>query len=112
MGLPFVIASVGIALGVVFLVKGKVAVKIYGNNDLHESSISLALLCFVLAAIKGGSQIMEYHTYKSLGYEMVATNSEDLLPILLASLVWSCIIFICVVIRNLCRKSKVNEDIA
>ena len=110
----FVMVSLGITLGVVFLVKGKIAKKIYGSDQNHKSSVGLAWFFFTISlislVIKISTHIQLMRFYKDMGYEYSnEISAENLLPIIFASSIWSVIIFACIFLRNFFRKNLKDD---
>ena len=59
-GFDAVFASSGIALAAVFLLKGKIAKKIFGSNNHHSSSPGIAIILIIISIISG---VFKYMTF-------------------------------------------------
>ncbi len=114
-GFPMLFASLGLAMGIILCIKGSIAKRIFGDENYRTSSPNLATVLFILTAFKVIVTIIEAITYRELGYEWIIDRSYLMgryVGILLASLLWSIVIFFAVIIKNyFTNKSKHKKHV-
>lgn len=116
-GFDAVFASSGIALAAVFLLKGKIAKKIFGSNNHHSSSPGIAIILIIISIISGVFKYMTFTANRTvmerLGYSNEMSR-EDLftqlmLPLIVASLFWAVVVGIVAYFRGRGKKSQLQD---
>ena len=102
-GCPLLLASAGLAIGIILCVKGRIASKIFGSDNYRSSQPMLAIVIFLLTGFKAVSTIMSTLAYvRMFGYE--APDRSYMLgqytAILTASVFYSCVIFAVILLRS------------
>jgi hypothetical protein len=110
-GVDFVLASSGISLAVVCLLKGKIAKKIFGPNTTHHSSPQVAKFLIILSLIVGAIRAFTYYLSGSIyGHETFREIlfKYSLLPVIVASFFWAIILGIVTYIRGRQAKHQIT----
>ncbi len=111
-GCPLLYASSGLALGVIFCVKGKIASKIFGSDNYRSSAPGWATAIFALTGFKAFTAIFSTISYiKVFGYEPVDKSylAGQYVGILVASVIYAFIIFVSILLRSKFRKPDVQK---
>ncbi len=116
-GLPLLVASFGLSLGVILCIKGKIAQRIFGSENYRTSTTGLAIVIFILTGFKLLTSIFTIISYMQLEPMLIRDSAfiaEQYIPVLISALFWSAMIFAAVMLRNKFRKpsakiSKTNK---
>lgn len=113
-GFPMLLASLGLALGIILCVKGKIASKIFGSGNYRTSATILGVGIILLTGIKAVSSVMSTLAYIRLfGYDIPTDRSYMLgqyTAILAASFFYACLIFMAIIIKSKFKKSHNLEN--
>ncbi len=111
-GSPVLIASIGIPLGIILLIKGKIGKKIYGEDSPHSSSPNAAFFVLGITLIAAIFQLYKVISmqslYASMGYELSSAEllEEHFPALLIASFFWTVVFFCAVLIRSKIRQIR------
>ena len=109
-GFPLLVASFGLALGIILCVKGKIASKIFGSDNYRSSAPSWAMVIFILTGYKAVTSILSTLAYvRMFGYNTPVRSYllGQYAAVVTASFIYACLIFAIIIISSkftACRK--------
>lgn len=93
-GVPVILGPAGIALAIVIFIRGKIARKIFGSDNVSTWPMIVAFILLIGSIVKLISSIAEISAMAELGMSISGLGIDDIMTYLIVpSFIWALIVF-------------------